>query len=72
MSVLSSPTYQIYVIYTLIHRAKQICSTPEFLAKEMNYLHKILQDNHYPSQFFQQGKPQQKTNKSQTHPQESL
>ena len=36
---------------------------PEFLAKEMDHLHKVLQDNHYPTQFFQQGKPQQKTNK---------
>ena len=29
----------------------------------MDCLHKDLQDNHYPTQFFQQGKPQQKTNK---------
>ena len=29
----------------------------------MDHLHKILQDNHYPSQLFPQGKPQQKTNK---------
>ena len=26
----------------------------------MDRLHKVLQDNHYPAQFFQQGKPQQK------------
>ena len=51
------------VIHTLIHRAKQVCSIPEFLAKWMDHLHKVLQDNHYPAQFFQQGKPQQKTNK---------
>ena len=25
------------VVHTLIHRAKQICSTPEFLAKEMDH-----------------------------------
>ena len=31
------------VIHTLIHRAKQVCSTPEFLAKEMDHLHKVLQ-----------------------------
>ena len=43
------------VIQTLIHRAKQVCSTPEFLTKEMDHLHKVLQDNHYPAQFFQQG-----------------
>ena len=29
----------------------------------MDHLHKVLPDNHYPAQFFQQGKPQQKTNK---------
>ena len=29
----------------------------------MDHLHKVLQDNHYPAQFFQQGKPQQKANK---------
>ena len=51
------------VIHTLTHRAKQVCSTPELLAKEMNHLHKVLQDNHYPPHFFQQGKPKQKTNK---------
>ena len=51
------------VIHTLIHKAKQVSSTPEFLAKEMDHLHKVLQDNHYPTEFFQQGKPQQKTNK---------
>ena len=51
------------VIHTLIHRAKKACSTSEFLAKEMNHLHKVLQDKHYPAQFFQQGKAQQKTNR---------
>ena len=45
------------VIHTLILRAKQTCSTLEFLAKEMDYLHKVLQDNYYPIQYFQQGKP---------------
>ena len=29
----------------------------------MDHLHKVLKDNHYPTQFFQQGKPQQKANK---------
>ena len=51
------------VIHTLIHRAKQVCSTPEFLAKQMDHLYKVLKDNHYTIQFFQQGKPQQKANK---------
>ena len=47
---------ELSVIHTLIHRAKQVCSTPEFLAKEIDHLHKVLQDNHYPAQFLQQGK----------------
>ena len=29
----------------------------------MHHLHKVLHDNHYPAQFFQQDKPQKKTNK---------
>ena len=29
----------------------------------MDHLYKVLQDNHYPAQFFQQGKPLQKTNR---------
>ena len=29
----------------------------------MDHLHKVLQDNHYPTQFFQQDKAQEKTNK---------
>ena len=34
----------------------------------MDPLHKVLQDNHYPAQFFQQGKPQQKTKKKKPNP----
>ena len=60
------------IIHTFIHTAKQVCSTSEFPAKEMDHLHKVLQDNHYPIQFFQQGKPNRKPTKSQTHLQESL
>ena len=41
------------VIHTLIHRAKQVCSTPNIFAKEMDHLHKVLQDNQYPEQFYQ-------------------
>ena len=51
------------VIHTVIHRAKQACSTPEFLVKEMDHLHRVLQDNNYQTQFFQQSKPQEKANK---------
>ena len=48
------------LIDTLIHRAKQVCSTPEFLAKEVVTFTKSYKTTHYPVQFFQQGKPQQK------------
>ena len=51
------------VIHTLIHRAEQVCATPEFLSKEMDHLHKVPQDNHDPAQIFQQDKPQLKTNR---------
>ena len=34
------------VIHTLNHRAKQLCCKPEFLVKEMDHLHKVLQENH--------------------------
>ena len=60
------------VIHTLIHRAKQVCSTPEFLAKEMDHLHKVPQDNHYPAQFFHRSKLNRKPIESQTHPWGSL
>ena len=33
------------VIHTVINRAEQVCFTPEFLAKEIGLLHKVLQDN---------------------------
>ena len=49
------------VIHTFIHRTKQVCSSSQFLVKEMEHLHKVLQDNLYPAQFFKQGKPQQKS-----------
>ena len=49
------------VFHTLIHRAKQVCSTPELFEREMDHFHKVLKDNQYPAQFLQQGKPQQKT-----------
>ena len=58
--------------HTLICRAKQVCSTPELVAKEMDHLHKVLQDNHYPGQYFQQSKPNGKPIESQNHLQESL
>ena len=60
------------VIKTLIHRAKQVCSTPEFLAKEMDHLLKVLQDIHYPHSSFNKANPNRKPTKSQTHPQESV
>ena len=41
-----------------MYSAKQVCSTPELLAKEIDHLHKVLQDNHYSLQLFEQGKTQ--------------
>ena len=35
-------------IQTLMHRAKVVCSTPEPLAREMDYLNKVLHRNSYP------------------------
>ena len=55
---------QNYLLSTLSLTELNKCfPTPEFLTKEMDHLHKVLQDNHYPTQFFQQGKQQQKANK---------
>ena len=68
-TTLTTLSSKLYIIHTLIYKAKQVCSTPGFLAKEMDQLHKILQDNHYSVQFFQQATPQQKMTASQTHPQ---
>ena len=51
------------LIHTLIHKAKQVCSTPEFLAKEMDHLHNVLQDNHYATHFIHQDTAKQKSNR---------
>ena len=49
---LSQPTYaKRSVIWALTHRARMICSTQELLAKEMEYLHRILHRNDYPDWF---------------------
>ena len=48
------------VIHTLNLIAKHVYFTPEFLAEEIDHLHKAPQDNHYPAQFLQQDNPQQK------------
>ena len=42
------------------------------MTKEMDHLHKVLQDNHYLAQFFEQGKPQQETNRKPNHEQKRL
>ena len=39
------------VVQTLMHRVKMVCSTPELLAKEMDYLNKVLHLNSYPDWF---------------------
>ena len=37
----------------------------------MDHFHKVVKDNHYPSQVFQQAKTQCNPTESQTHPQEN-
>ena len=44
------------VIQALTHRAKIVCTTPELLAKEMDYLHKVLCRNSYPDLFLKKTK----------------
>ena len=39
------------VIQALTQRAKMVCSTSELLAKEMDYLNKVLHRNSYPDWF---------------------
>ena len=39
------------VIQAHSHRAKMVCSTQELLAKEMDYLNKVLHSNSYPEWF---------------------
>ena len=56
------------VIDTLIHRAKQVCSTQEFLAKEIDHLHKVLQETITQHNSFNKANPNRKTIKSKTHP----
>ena len=36
------------VVRALTDRAKNVCSSPELLAKEMNHLGKVLKYNNYP------------------------
>ena len=40
-----------YVIQALTHRAIMVCSTPELLAKEMDYLHKVFCRKCHPDCF---------------------
>ena len=39
------------VIQALAHRVKVVCSTPKLLAREMDYLNKVLYRNNYPDCF---------------------
>ena len=38
-------------IQVLAHRARMVCFIPELLAKEMDFLHRVLHRNNYPDQF---------------------
>ena len=57
------------LIHTPINRAKQVCSTSEFLAKGMDHFHRVLQDNHYPHSSFNKANPNRKPPTSKTHSQ---
>ena len=57
------------VIHTLIHRAKQVCSTPEFLAKEIDHLTKSYKITTTQHSSFNKTNPNREPAKSQTHPQ---
>ena len=46
------------VFQALTHRAKMVCSTLELLAKEMDFLDKVLHRNSYPNWFLKKTKPQ--------------
>ena len=45
------------VIQALTHKARIVCSTPELLAKEMDYLHSILHRNSNPDWFLKNPTP---------------
>ena len=57
------------VIHTLIHRAKQVCSTPEFLAKKLITFTKSYKTTTTQLSSFNKANPNRKPSKSQTHPQ---
>ena len=44
-----------------MHRVQMICSTPELLAKEIDYLNKVLHLNRYPDWFFRNPTTNMKT-----------
>ena len=57
------------VIQALTHRAKMVYSTPDLLAKEMDYLNKVLCRNSYPDWFLK--KPNNRPHMDQTTNQET-
>ena len=44
------------VVRALSDRAKNVCTSPEILAKEMDHLHSVLRSNHYPEWILKQSK----------------
>ena len=42
------------VVRALTNRAKNVCSSPELLAKEMDHLGKVLKYNNYPKRMIDQ------------------
>ena len=60
------------VIHTLIHRAKQVCSKLEFLAKKWITFTKSYKTTTTQHSSFNKANPNRKWTKGQKHPQESL
>ena len=57
------------VVHTLIHRAKQVCSTPELHAKERITFKKSYKTTTTQHSSFNKANPNRKPTKSQTYPQ---
>ena len=53
----------LYFIHTLIHRAKEVCSTPKFLAKEMDHLYKSYKTTTTKHSSFNRPNPNRKPTK---------
>ena len=60
---------KLFVIHTLTHRDKQVCSTPEFLQQKWITFTKSYKTTITQHSSFNKANPNRKLTKSQTHPQ---